>query len=73
MVDLCVKVRLGADLKNTAHEIQRNVKAAVQNMTGFIVPKVNVTISGICAGNAPENVEEEDINETVDFTEADEV
>ncbi|GHV29185.1 hypothetical protein FACS189481_1410 [Clostridia bacterium] len=60
MVDLCVKVRLGADLKKTAQEVQRNVKAAVQNMTGFVVPKVNVIITGICADYTSENVEKED-------------
>jgi uncharacterized alkaline shock family protein YloU len=69
MVDLCVKVRLGTDLKKTAREVQRNVKDAVQNMTGFVVPKVNVIISGIYGNNTPENVEKEATNETVNTCE----
>lgn len=47
MVDLYIKVRPETDVKSTAQEVQANVKSAVQNITGFAVPRVNVIVVGL--------------------------
>lgn len=46
-INLNVVVRYGVKLDQIGKEIQKNVKNAVQNMTGITVAKVNVTISGV--------------------------
>ena len=38
----------GYNAVKVAEDIQRSVKSAVQNMTGFTVTKVDVNIAGVC-------------------------
>ncbi|MBO4446331.1 MAG: Asp23/Gls24 family envelope stress response protein [Clostridia bacterium] len=42
-------VNPSAKLQDTSMNVQKAVKAAVQNMTGRVVTKVDVTVSGIAA------------------------
>ncbi len=44
-MDICVKE--GYNAVSVAENIQRSVKSAVQNMTGFTVTKVDVNIAGV--------------------------
>lgn len=46
-VDVYLKIRHGARVQPVASEVQRKVKDAIQNMTGIVVSKVNVHITGI--------------------------
>ncbi len=46
-IDVCIIVDFGTKVRKVAKDVQENVKAAVQNMTGITVSKVNVVISGI--------------------------
>ncbi len=41
-------VRFGTRLPTMAEKVQQNVKAAVQNMTGVTVSRVNLVIAGLC-------------------------
>lgn len=38
----------GYNAVKVAEDIQRSVKSAVQNMTGFTVTKVDVNVAGVC-------------------------
>lgn len=38
----------GHNAVKVAEDIQRSVKSAVQNMTGFTVTKVDVNVAGVC-------------------------
>lgn len=47
VIDIYVKLRHGARIPEVAQNIQISVKDAVQTMTGIVVSKVNVFVSGI--------------------------
>ena len=51
-IDLCVDMLMGANLKEVAEAVQKNVKSAVENMTGLVVSRINVVIAGIKAEKA---------------------
>jgi uncharacterized alkaline shock family protein YloU len=53
--DLSVVVKQGKNAIAIAEETQKAVKSAVQNMTGIIVSKINVRITGVAAED-PETV-----------------
>jgi uncharacterized alkaline shock family protein YloU len=53
VIDLEVNVEYGVDVYKAAHQLQRAVKNAVENMTGLNVKAVNVKISGIVLGEKP--------------------
>ena len=46
-IDISVNVLIGYEVPKVSVNIQKNVKAAVQNMTSIAVSKVNVTIAGV--------------------------
>ncbi len=46
-VDICVLLKYGYRIQKVAEEIQSSVKAAIQDMSGVAVSKVNVYVSGI--------------------------
>ena len=50
VIDLEVNIEYGVDVYKAAHQLQRAVKNAVENMTGLTVKAVNVKISGIVLG-----------------------
>ena len=58
-IDISVNLRYGFKIREVAEEIQTSVKDAVQNMTGIVVSKVNLHITGVSfAGEAaPEGAE----------------
>jgi len=47
IIDMEVKIEFGLNMYDSAHELQRRVKANGERMTGLIVEKVNVKINGI--------------------------
>ncbi|MDR3314185.1 MAG: Asp23/Gls24 family envelope stress response protein [Oscillospiraceae bacterium] len=46
LLHLAIRIRAGARISSVAGELQKEVKNAVQNMTGRAVAKVNVSIAG---------------------------
>lgn len=52
-IDMEVHVQYGVDVYKAAHQLQRAVKNAVENMTGLRVKAVNVRISNIVLGDRP--------------------
>lgn len=44
----------GYNAASVAEDVQKSVKSAVQNMTGFTVTKVDVNIAGICFADESE-------------------
>lgn len=54
----------GYNAVNVAESVQRSVKSAIQNMTGFTVTKVDVDVVGIrfMNGNAPAEEKSEENN-----------
>src|SRR5688572_12657074 len=56
VIDLEVNVEYGVDVYKAAHQLQRAVKNAIENMTGLRVKAVNVKISGIVLGDKPRRV-----------------
>lgn len=46
-VDLYVIVEFGARIPEVAHEIQKNVKKSIENMTGLAVVEINVHVQGV--------------------------
>lgn len=47
VLDMHVILKSGVKIPMVCEKIQRNVKEAVQNMTGRIVNKVNINVAGI--------------------------
>lgn len=47
IIDIFLVVEYGSDLAKVGKEVQENVKASVENMTGLNVVNVNVNIQGI--------------------------
>lgn len=56
-VDLHVIVEFGVRIPEVAHEIQQNVKKAIEGMTGLSVVEVNVHIQGV---TFPSEIREEE-------------
>lgn len=56
-IDLYVIMEFGVRIPEVAHEIQQNVKKAIENMTGLTVVEINVHVQGV---NFPNEVKEED-------------
>ena len=54
-VDVYVVVKYGYRIQDVASEIQKNVRTAVENMTGLHVVEVNVFVQGIVMDNKEEN------------------
>ena len=46
-VDVYVIVEFGVRIPEVAHEIQRNIKKAIESMTGLAVVEINVHIQGV--------------------------
>lgn len=46
-IALYIKVNSGVNIASVATDVQKSVKSAVQNMTGKVVARVNVTIAGL--------------------------
>lgn len=47
VIDVYVNLKYGAKIPVVSENIQKSVKEAVQTMTGIVVSKVNVFVSGI--------------------------
>ena len=45
-MQLAIRVRAGARIPTVAGELQKEIKNAVQNMTGRTVTKVNINVAG---------------------------
>lgn len=58
-LDLYVIVEFGVRIPEIAHEVQQNVKKAIENMTGLTVVEVNVHIQGV---SFPQEIKEEDFH-----------
>lgn len=56
-IDLFVIVEFGVRIPEIAHEVQQNVKKAIENMTGLTVVEVNVHIQGV---SFPQEIKEEE-------------
>lgn len=56
-IDLHVIVEFGVRIPEVAHDIQQNVKKAIESMTGLSVVEVNVHIQGVAL---PSEFREED-------------
>ncbi|HOD02869.1 MAG: hypothetical protein BWY46_02018 [Firmicutes bacterium ADurb.Bin300] len=46
-ITIYIVVKPGYNIQNVANDVQKAIKSLVQNMTGKIVSKVNVTIAGL--------------------------
>lgn len=46
-IEVAIVVRYGAKVPEISEQVQRNVKAAVQNMTSITVGRVDIVVSGI--------------------------
>ena len=46
-VDICVQMRYGVKIPQTALKVQQNIKDAIESMTGLTARKINVTVSGV--------------------------
>jgi len=57
-IDLFVIVDFGARIPDVAQQIQRNVKNAVESMTGLKVIEINIHVQGV-AFDKPESKDEE--------------
>lgn len=57
VLDLFISLKTGYKLCDVAEEVQEKVKEAVQNMTGYVVSKVNIHITDVqfCAEENKEN------------------
>ena len=59
IIDLYISLKTGFKLAQVAEEVQENVKEAVQNMTGYVVSKVNVHIEDVQFSSEDEKKKEE--------------
>ena len=57
-LDLLIKVKAGMQVKKIAEEVQVHVKDKIQDMTGFAVTAVNVTVADVDTTVKPETEEE---------------
>ena len=58
-ITLHMVVKYGTKVPAISEDIQKNVKACVQNMTGITVSKVNIVVEGIAMEAPAEEQEEE--------------
>lgn len=49
VITLHIVVRYGTKIPTVCENVQKNVKSAIQNMTGIAVMRVNVLVAGIAA------------------------
>ncbi|HHZ17268.1 MAG TPA: Asp23/Gls24 family envelope stress response protein [Peptococcaceae bacterium] len=64
-VDVFVIIEFGMRIPEVAHEIQRNVKKAIESMTGLKVVEINVHVQGVALpSNAKESKEAKEAKET---------
>lgn len=47
VIDLALNIAYGYNVQSVSIKVQDKVKTTVENMTGFAVSKVNVSISGV--------------------------
>ncbi len=47
-IKIDILIKEGYNAVKAAEDVQKSVKSAVQNMTGFTVTKVDVNIAGVC-------------------------
>jgi len=59
-IDLHVIVEFGVRIPEVAHDIQQNVKKAIESMTGLSVVEVNVHIQGVAL---PSELKEEELGQ----------
>lgn len=58
-IDIFIVVEFGYPIPQVAENVQQEVKAAVESMTGLTVAAINVHVSGVATKkNLPENREE---------------
>ncbi|MCL2014473.1 MAG: Asp23/Gls24 family envelope stress response protein [Oscillospiraceae bacterium] len=48
-INVAVNMKNGHKIKNVTENIQKQVKSAVQSMSGIAVSKVNVYVAGVCS------------------------
>jgi len=58
-IDLYVVIEYGTNIPEISTEVQKNVKRAIENMTGLTVVEVNVHVQGVIFSNMETNQEEE--------------
>ena len=46
-VDLSLNIKYGYNIPDVSERVQDRVKSAIENMTGLVVPEVNVRIAGV--------------------------
>lgn len=51
VVDLAINIEYGYNVPAVSQKVQEKVKSAIENMTGFIVSEVNVSIAGVALEN----------------------
>ena len=56
-ISLCLELEFGAKIPAVCTNVQNNVRDNVQTMTGIVVSKVNITVSGIVFPNTDEDEE----------------
>lgn len=49
MLEICIVVKNGCNIPQLSLKIQQNVKSAIESMTGLVVSKVDIVVSGIAA------------------------
>ena len=54
VITVYIKIKDGYNIQSVASKVQTSVKQAVQNMTGKVVAKVNVTVADLVVGDAEE-------------------
>jgi len=54
-ITVSVVVRYGYRIPSVSEALQKNVKSAVQNMTGITVSKVNIVVTGVSMETAAED------------------
>ena len=50
-VDIAVNMKYGYSIPKVSKQVQEKVSQQIENMTGLIVPEVNVRIAGVNLGN----------------------
>ena len=50
LVDLSLNIRTGYSMKKVCEDVQEKVKAAIENMTGLDVVRVNIRVAGVNFG-----------------------
>lgn len=51
VIDVHICVGADATVRDVAHDVQKNVKTAVQNTTGIAVSRINVHVDGVHFSN----------------------